>query len=436
VKHSIRDTWASDIDDAVRSASHPLAWGTGALMMLASCWVLGSSPIVGDVFQLPLDRALPRWLIVTMAGMPLSVFHYYRGLSRRWLVTHLTINPLLLQAFLWSWVVECQPPAALSLSAIPILIAAYQSYLTQLSLRHPYVAIGTLAASAWAIAASEDAQVRAAIAVSSGIGLAVDFWLGANARRNGRLLRERDEFRHAIEAQLLAEKGTEVRVQSEVLDDLRGFVHDCAGAITGLVARADKVATRLRSIDPSDQARELAASLASSVEGLSNMTQRARSSGLRVRPALEQVAVRPVVEELLADVRAIHRIDTHLDAGDPTTSVAMRGGSSSLHRILGNLLRNACEGDGRRGARRIDVIVRDRDGRVDIEVRDDGPGFDPAQLDAPTPALSSTKENGLGLGLYTVERLVHASGGYWHRANDASGGARVSVHLPAWPSAS
>ena len=57
------------------------------------------------------------------------------------------------------------------------------------------------------------------------------------------------------------------------------------------------------------------------------------------------------------------------------------------------------------------------------------PGFDPASLMRELAAFGTTKTDGTGLGLYTAERLVVASGGQLLRANRPEGGAVVRVVL-------
>jgi signal transduction histidine kinase len=78
------------------------------------------------------------------------------------------------------------------------------------------------------------------------------------------------------------------------------------------------------------------------------------------------------------------------------------------------------------------VVVRSADAADghEIIVEDDGPGFNQEQLLAPIAPFVSEKPAGTGLGLYTVERLVAASRGAFHRTNRPDGGARVSVTLP------
>jgi signal transduction histidine kinase len=146
------------------------------------------------------------------------------------------------------------------------------------------------------------------------------------------------------------------------------------------------------------------------------------------RPAAADVAAAAVAVALAS---RFPDIDVRVAAGGaPAAMVA--GGEATLRRILANLVVNACEGDGRRGARRVEISARPGDGaRVVIEIVDDGPGL-PAHVLAAAPGTAgSTKPAGLGLGLGLVHGLVKASGGTvaWH--NRDGGGARVTVELPA-----
>jgi C4-dicarboxylate-specific signal transduction histidine kinase len=72
-------------------------------------------------------------------------------------------------------------------------------------------------------------------------------------------------------------------------------------------------------------------------------------------------------------------------------------------------------------------------GAAAIRVRDDGPGFRADALDAPVVAFKSAKPGGSGLGLYTTERLVRASGGSLRRENLDGGGAQVTAFLDEAP---
>ena len=134
------------------------------------------------------------------------------------------------------------------------------------------------------------------------------------------------------------------------------------------------------------------------------------------------------------------------DLDDPAASNVQAGALAALvgmldakqvnagaaRQVLDNLILNACEGNGQNRASAVEVgVQRDPSGAgVVIEVADDGPGFAESLLTEPIEGFATSKKNGTGLGLYTSERLVRASGGTLERTNRAGGGACVRVTLP------
>ncbi|HSP77030.1 MAG TPA: ATP-binding protein, partial [Myxococcaceae bacterium] len=119
--------------------------------------------------------------------------------------------------------------------------------------------------------------------------------------------------------------------------------------------------------------------------------------------------------------------------GSPRATV--RGGVTTLRRVMENLVLNACEGDGTRSAERVRIQARTErySGRLEVLIADDGPGFPAEKLAAPIEGLSTTKPHGTGLGLYTAECLIRASGGTLERQNPSTGGALVRLLLPQEP---
>jgi signal transduction histidine kinase len=70
-----------------------------------------------------------------------------------------------------------------------------------------------------------------------------------------------------------------------------------------------------------------------------------------------------------------------------------------------------------------------RDGKVEVTVRDSGPGLpaeDPEQLFQP---FFSTKANGMGLGLAICRSIVEAHGGELRAWPDTAGGAAFQFSL-------
>src|SRR5213075_3236433 len=95
--------------------------------------------------------------------------------------------------------------------------------------------------------------------------------------------------------------------------------------------------------------------------------------------------------------------------------IHVNGDRSLLRAVLENLMSNAWKFTRKHPRATIEVGVTQENGRHAIYVRDDGAGFDPGHADKMFRAfqrLHSRQEfEGTGIGLATVERIVHRHGG-------------------------
>jgi nitrogen fixation/metabolism regulation signal transduction histidine kinase len=66
-------------------------------------------------------------------------------------------------------------------------------------------------------------------------------------------------------------------------------------------------------------------------------------------------------------------------------------------------------------------------------MRDNGPGFPEAVIGRVFEPYVTTKSKGTGLGLAIVKKIVEEHNGTIVAANDVSGGASVTIFLPAAP---
>jgi C4-dicarboxylate-specific signal transduction histidine kinase len=103
-----------------------------------------------------------------------------------------------------------------------------------------------------------------------------------------------------------------------------------------------------------------------------------------------------------------------------------------IEQVLINLVRNAIEAIGGSGGMRGNILIEARNFDADfIEVRvvDTGPGFPPQLLESAFLPLSSSKAEGLGIGLPLCRSIVEAHGGkLW--LDDGSRGGAVHFTLP------
>ena len=101
-----------------------------------------------------------------------------------------------------------------------------------------------------------------------------------------------------------------------------------------------------------------------------------------------------------------------------------------MERVFHNLLLNACEAVPKQGGR-IDLSLRETNGGVELQVSDNGPGVAPAVKDQLfQPFVSFGKENGTGMGLTVVQKIVQDHGGDVTVLRSSTSGAVFQVVLP------
>jgi signal transduction histidine kinase len=102
-----------------------------------------------------------------------------------------------------------------------------------------------------------------------------------------------------------------------------------------------------------------------------------------------------------------------------------------MERVILNLLFNACEAVVPT-AGEIEIRSTGRDDTFTVEVIDNGPGIDPAILpNLFQPFVSSGKEQGIGLGLTVVQKVVQDHGGNVQVARTGPEGTHFLLRIPA-----
>jgi len=102
--------------------------------------------------------------------------------------------------------------------------------------------------------------------------------------------------------------------------------------------------------------------------------------------------------------------------------------SAMFRQVLLNLALNAQQAMPRGGI--IEMQTRFRDGRVELDIIDNGCGMDEQTLSRIFDAFYSTKPSGSGLGLATVKRIVEAHDGRVSVESAPSRGTRFTISLP------
>ena len=107
---------------------------------------------------------------------------------------------------------------------------------------------------------------------------------------------------------------------------------------------------------------------------------------------------------------------------------------SRLAQVLLNLMVNAGDALEEAGVPNgeVRVVGREENGRVVLDVEDNGPGFPPEVLTRLFDAFFTTKgpDKGTGLGLCLSREMVERFGGTLQAENRLEGGARLRLSLP------
>jgi two-component system, OmpR family, sensor kinase len=149
-----------------------------------------------------------------------------------------------------------------------------------------------------------------------------------------------------------------------------------------------------------------------------------RREAIEVRPLLEGVRAR------FGDRAREHGRDVRVDGGD---GLRVEADDFRLRQALGNLVDNAL----RHGAGEVVLRARrsDQDGGVELEVADDGPGFDPELAGRAFERFArgdaARTRGGTGLGLAIVRAIAEAHGGAAEIVTNGKRGATVRLWLPA-----
>jgi signal transduction histidine kinase len=127
---------------------------------------------------------------------------------------------------------------------------------------------------------------------------------------------------------------------------------------------------------------------------------------------------------------AQHR-DLAVSGGDRPIRVS--GDRAALRRALRNLVENAMAHTPERATIEIEIMAPTPGRGAALAVRDNGPGFSPADRDRLTQRFyrgRRAKGPGAGLGLAIVERIMAAHGGRLEIGGTAQGGAEVLLRWP------
>jgi C4-dicarboxylate-specific signal transduction histidine kinase len=200
------------------------------------------------------------------------------------------------------------------------------------------------------------------------------------------------------------------------------------------IANYARLAKRAAEAHPADTvaAAEATDRAIAQVERAAEVVRRLRNFVRLGSSETAAVAVAELIEEAQSYCRAeLERQGVRIEVRIEPELPPVVADALQIEQVVINLLRNA--GEALAEAGRYDGKVwieaqRGPSGLVLIRVRDNGPGFDPELADRAGAPFTTTKQDGMGLGLSLARSVIEAHGGALS-IESSSGGATITFTL-------
>jgi PAS domain S-box-containing protein len=154
---------------------------------------------------------------------------------------------------------------------------------------------------------------------------------------------------------------------------------------------------------------------------IQSMVDEVRRISMNLRPStLDDLGILPTLAWFAREFRAIHdkvRLEMLAEVREEAIAPVLK---TAIYRIVQEAVNNSVTHS---GARNIALALRRRGAQLELELRDDGTGFDPA-------AFRVADESGRGLGLASMRERAEVTGGRFVLATESGAGTTIRV---AWP---
>jgi signal transduction histidine kinase len=230
------------------------------------------------------------------------------------------------------------------------------------------------------------------------------------------------------------------KTQRELLDAERlatigrmasSISHDLRHSLAAVVANAEFLCeSNLTPVEREDLYSEIRVAVNQMTEMIDSLLEFSRTRE-SLRPTYGDV--RSTVERAVQGVRAhpeFQRVRIHVSSDGLTEGWF---DSKKLERALLNLLRNACEAVPADSGK-IEVNLRRIGEKLEVRVADNGPGIaDPVRDRLFDPFVSHGKENGTGMGLTVVQKIMQDHGGDVAVEQTSVEGTTFRIDIPLSP---
>jgi two-component system, NtrC family, nitrogen regulation sensor histidine kinase GlnL len=216
-----------------------------------------------------------------------------------------------------------------------------------------------------------------------------------------------------------------------------GLAHEIKNPLGGIKGAAQLLNMELQADSPLHEYTEV---MSREVERVNSIIEELMDLSRPRAPQWSSVNLAKILGDIVLFQKEAHRGQgieflLHLDPSIPP----LQGDENLLTRLFLNLIKNAGEAIERNG--RVEIVSKvasdyrykpgDRPMRlIIVEIRDNGSGIAPEQLDMIFTPFFTTKDRGSGLGLATCQKIVNDHRGFLRVESTPGEGTTFSVALP------
>jgi len=216
------------------------------------------------------------------------------------------------------------------------------------------------------------------------------------------------------------------------------IAHEVNQPLAGIITNANTCLRMLAAEPPNlDGARETARRTIRDGNRASEVIQRLRGLFAKRELVPEPVDLNAAAREVLATLLGeLQRGGTIFQPDFAHRLPRVRGDRVQLQQVIVNLVLNALDAMGAVVDRPRQLRIETRlgeDGRVLLEVRDNGVGFPAQDAERMFQAFYTTKDTGMGIGLSVSRSILEHHGGELRATPNPDHGACFTLVVPAWP---
>ncbi|HEX9985089.1 MAG TPA: ATP-binding protein [Thermoanaerobaculia bacterium] len=232
------------------------------------------------------------------------------------------------------------------------------------------------------------------------------------------------EMTSIVRLQNAVRRGEQLSALGELV---AGVAHEVRNPIFGMQITVDALESAL----PADlDVRDLLTVLRRWLERLNRLMESLLAYGRTWTIDLQEGSIAGVLQQAVEGTEPVAATNGVTVRSIVEVERPMLMDASRLVHAFENLITNAVQHSKEKGE--VTITAREVDGFVECSVRDQGSGFDRADLPRIFEPFFTRRRGGTGLGLAIVQRIVEEHGGTLNAANAEHGGAVVTARFPVY----